>query len=419
VRIHFHTECYWFSGSETTLMVLLEHFSSDPEIECRFTYVPWPEYEPGLSRALPSGVAARPLKVVDPASIKAAFGGGSGARGMTVKAMARCLPLRQVSLASSVRRFTRLFERERPDVLHINNGGFPGAISCNAAAIAARRAGVPAIVYVVNNMAYGRTRPSRVLDVFADVAVRRAATRFVTGSEAAGRALDRVLHLPPGRREVIPNTIVSGTADEAPQVTRQRLGLPASRVIAVLARLEERKGHRYVLEALAELRVTMECPPILVVAGTGPCEAKLRSLASSLGLDSQVRFVGHAANVWNILQVAEALVLPSIDHEDFPIVILEAMAAGLPVVASRVAGVPEQIRDGETGFLTPPGDARALASALRHLLSDESMARGMGQAGKMRFEELFAPAATSERYAALYQRLLGSEADDRRSGGKP
>ena len=398
-RIHFHTDNYWFSGSETTLMVLLDAAWHRTDVEPVFTYRPWPEYDPGLRARLPEGVVARPLELPDPEAFKTrVIGEREGAVARAVRGAGRVLPLRKVSLALDIQRLTRLFAETQPDVVHINNGGFPGAISCTAAAFAARRAGVRSVVYVVNNLAHGYDRVGRWADWPVDRRLRGVVARFVTGSEAAGRRLRGVLDLDAGSLKVINNTVIDRSGDEGVF----DLELPQGElVIGVVARLEPRKGHRVLFDALTR----MQARPTVVIAGEGPERAALESAAQARGVADRVRFLGHCSDVWPILHRLDALVLPSIGLEDFPIVVVEAMASARPVVASRVAGTVEQVVDGETGRLVPPGDPAALAAALDDVLRDAASRRRMGEAGRRRYEERYTPARVVGNYWALYDEL--------------
>lgn len=399
-KIHFHTDNYWFSGSETTLMVLLGAAWRDPEVEPVFTYRSWPEYEPGLRSRLPEGVVPRALELPDPEAFKTRVIGSRGrAVSTAVRGLGRVLPLRKISLALDVARLTRVFEETRPDLVHINNGGYPGAISCTAAAFAARRAGVRSIVYVVNNLAHGYDRLGRWADWPVDRRVRDVVDRFVTGSTAAGERLAGVLRLAADRVEVINNTVI----DRSGQPGVLDLPVPSGRrVLAVVARLEPRKGHRVLFEALGRMRTR----PTVVVAGEGPDRAALEAAARASGAGDRVRFLGQCADVWPLLRRADALVLPSIGLEDFPIVVVEAMAASRPVVASRVAGTVEQVVDGETGRLVPPGEPAALAAALDQVLEDEGLRARMGEAGRRRYEANYTADRVVGRYWALYDELV-------------
>jgi glycosyltransferase involved in cell wall biosynthesis len=401
VRIHFHTDNYWFSGSETTLMVLLDAAQRDPGIESVFTYVSWPEYTPGLGDALPSGVTARALDLPDPAGWKArAIGTGGEGRSAVVRAVARAMPLRKAALAMDVPRLTRLFEETNPDVVHINNGGFPGAISCNAAAMAARRAGVAGIVYVVNNLALGYRRPSRWTDRPIDRRVVDSVSSFVTGSHAAARQLERVVGIRPEQTRVIPNTVVPKAPTGGRSTLRRALGVADDAPVAlVVARLERRKGHAVLLRGLAAAAGRSWT---LLIAGDGPERAGLERLAAALGFGDRVRFLGHRRDVADLLAATDVVVLPSIGQEDFPIVTLEAMAAGRAVVATRVAGSKEQVVDGETGRLVPVGDEHAVASAVLEVLADPERREAMGAAGRRRFEEHYDRDAVVGQYRDLW-----------------
>ena len=128
------------------------------------------------------------------------------------------------------------------------------------------------------------------------------------------------------------------------------------------------------------------------------------------GLEQRCRFIGAEAHVMNLMSAVDVLVVPSVSHEDFPNVILEAMGLGKPVVASRLAGTPEQVDDEHTGLLVPPGDAAALALALRRLVLDPALRDEMGRAGRRRFEERFTAEVAVRRYAELYHSF--SDTDD-------
>jgi glycosyltransferase involved in cell wall biosynthesis len=297
-----------------------------------------------------------------------------------------------------------VLRRTKPNILHVNNGGFPGSPSCNAAVVSARLARVPVIVYVVNNLATGYGSPLRWGDWPLDRLAAKWVTTFVTGSRAAAEALRCVLPVGDDRVRTLHNGIAVRTPDETPAQTRARLGLMGDDiVILVVARLEPRKGHTFLIEAFARLHPPAAARAVLVIEGDGPEEARLREQASRLGLGDRVRFVGSERKVFNTMAAADIVALPSVAHEDFPNVVIEAMALGRPVVASRIAGTPEQVLDGETGFLVPPGDAGALASAAERLLLDPALRVAMGRAGQARFAEAFTAESAAARYWALYR----------------
>ncbi len=204
-----------------------------------------------------------------------------------------------------------------------------------------------------------------------------------------------------------------GEVGVAPNVTGG-LAIPAEDVEAGAApgyllfvgRLRIRKGVEVLLEALRG------SPARLLIAGDGEHRAALQRKAAELGLGSSVVFLGRcdAPRVRALLRGAAALVVPS-TYEGMPLVVLEAMEAGLPVVASRVSGIPEVVEDGRTGWLVPPEDPGALAAALAEVLERPDEARRRGEAGRRRVDERFRPAHAA---AAWRRALLSEEEHERR-----
>jgi glycosyltransferase involved in cell wall biosynthesis len=400
MRVHYHTDCHTFGGCEQMLVVLLAARDGSG-----FTYRWSPAYERGARGRLPDhAIDEGRLQLPDAGRLRERFSHVLRSRALTAaKAITYALPIRQVFQIWDVVVMTRHLQQSRVDILHINNGGFPGGASCNAAVVAARLAGVRRVVYVVNNVAEGYRWPPRWYDYPLDRLAARWVTRFVTGSRPAADALRRVLRLPTDRVVTLHNGVAPRRPDETPEETRSRLSLPPDAlVVSVVAVLEPRKGHRVLVEAIARLQ---DLRLVAVVEGEGPELEHLRTLARGLGVGDRVRFIGTESDVFNLLSVSDVVVLPSIGSEDFPNVPLEAMALGKPVIASRLAGVPEQVVDEETGLLVEPGDPEALAAALARLAADPGMREGMGAAGRARFEREFTADAAARRYEALYREI--------------
>jgi glycosyltransferase involved in cell wall biosynthesis len=172
-----------------------------------------------------------------------------------------------------------------------------------------------------------------------------------------------------------------------------------------VGRLRIRKGVEVLLEALRELRGRVP-GAVLKIAGDGEHRSALERKAAGLGLT--VSFLGarDGSQVRALLAGAAALVVPSI-YEGMPLVVLEAMERGVPVVASAVSGIPEVVVDGETGWLVPPEDPEALAGALEEVLADAPEARRRGEAGRRRIEERYRPAVAAASWRAAVQGKLG------------
>jgi len=191
---------------------------------------------------------------------------------------------------------------------------------------------------------------------------------------------------------------------------REQLGLAdGDRVLAIVSRLTPWKGHRTLLEALPRVAAAHPTVRLLVVGEpafwTSDYAEELAALAEALGLADRVLFLGRREDVPELLALSEMLVLPSED-EPFGRVIVEAMAMGLPVVATATGGVPEIVVPEETGLLVPPRDPPALAEAVVTLLDDPERSRAMGQAGRERVSGLFDADATARRVQDVYGEIL-------------
>lgn len=297
--------------------------------------------------------------------------------------------LRYRAAAVNYVRLRRLLARVRPTAVLLNNGGYPGAESCRVLSIAARHAGVPRIVHFVHNMAYPPAWPAAAEQRY-DRAVDRSVTAWATAADRAGDALAQQRGIPRKRVETVYYGIAAervALGDEARAALRRELGFgPDDLGIVVVAAFERRKGHDVLLRALAQARGDAR----VALVGRGEEEAAVRRLADELGVADRVRFTGWREDVASVLAAADALVLPSLGNECLPYAILEAMHQGLPVVATRVAGIPEEVDDGITGIVVAPGDAEALAAAMTELAADRPRAEALGRAGAARQRELFA-----------------------------
>jgi len=171
-------------------------------------------------------------------------------------------------------------------------------------------------------------------------------------------------------------------------------------VVLTLARLDRQKGLRYLIEAAAHVP-----DAIFAIAGEGPDRAELESLAKSTGVADRVRFLGFRSDVPDLLAACDLFVLPSL-FEGLPLSVVEAMAAGKPVVATRVGGTDEAVEHGVTGLLVPAEDATALASAIREVLSSGALAARMGAAGADRALREFGAAAMAGSTMGIYEEVL-------------
>jgi glycosyltransferase involved in cell wall biosynthesis len=184
-----------------------------------------------------------------------------------------------------------------------------------------------------------------------------------------------------------------------------QLGLEANvYLIAVVATLKEQKGHRYLIEAMAS--IVPQHPGVHVLfIGDGELREALQTRVEALNLGDHIHFLGNRNDVPTLLAGSDLFALPSL-WEGLPMALLEAMAAGLPIVASEVSGTVQAMIPNETGLLVPPGDAQRLAQAIEQLLTDPTQARAMGAAARRRVKEEFSAQKQADEHLALYRRLL-------------
>ena len=153
-------------------------------------------------------------------------------------------------------------------------------------------------------------------------------------------------------------------------------------------------------------RVAAELPARLVLVGDGPDLGQAIDLARELGVLDRVRLIGVVDDVAPYLRGADLLLLPS-RNESFGLVALEAQAAGIPVIASDVGGLPEVVQHGVSGYLFPPGDVEGMARRAAAVLRDRPLAERVGRAGAVRAARRFLPERIIPRFEALYRRVLG------------
>jgi glycosyltransferase involved in cell wall biosynthesis len=175
-------------------------------------------------------------------------------------------------------------------------------------------------------------------------------------------------------------------------------------VVATVANFKAHKGHRHLLEAASIVRRSLP-EARFVLAGAGPTERQVRERAAALGLEGTVVFAGPREDAPRLAAAADLFVLPS-EHEGLPVALLEAMALGRAVVATRTGGVPEVVEDGRHGLLVPPADPRALAEAIAELLRDPARRARMGEEGRRR-AAAFDLRRAVRRIEDVYEELLG------------
>jgi len=219
---------------------------------------------------------------------------------------------------------------------------------------------------------------------------------------AQGRRADRI--------SVVYNAVeTDGLEPVDPPAVRRALGLsPEGLLVSMAAHLSRRKGHAVLLEALGRLRAgfpALRC----AIMGDGAEQEALQQMAERLGLAETALFLGYRSDARDIMAASDAVALPSLEGEGLPLSLLEAAARGRPIVATGLAGVPELVLDGETGFTVAPGDAEELADRLGRLLADAELRERVGAAARELVARRFTRQGRAEAIERVYEQALAAK----------
>ncbi|MEW4526869.1 glycosyltransferase [Maioricimonas sp. JC845] len=297
--------------------------------------------------------------------------------------------------AGVVGRLRSRLRQDRPQILqtflfHANLAG----------RLAARWAGVPIVVAGIR-VAEQEKRWHLLLERLT----RRLVTHHVCVSRRVADHAIREMRLDRQRVSVIPNGVEFDRFQSAGACDLSQFGIPIeSRVLVSVGRLHPQKGYDLLIEAIAPL---LADPPgwQLLIVGEGPARSDLERQIREAGLEGRIHLPGYRDDVPSILAAADAFVLAS-RWEGMPNVVLEAMAAGLPVVATDVEGIDELIVDGQTGIVCKPKTVHELRRGLERLLSRSDGGAALGVNAQLFVEERFAIESVVRMYDELYVRLL-------------
>ena len=307
----------------------------------------------------------------------------------------RCVPIGGDLDLMLIGRLHRLIRLIRPDLVHLHSRIGADVLG----GIAARLARVP----VVHSRRQDNPEPPWM------VALKyRLHDRVIAISEGIAKILLEE-GLPAEKLRCVRSAVDPRPFQRPPDKAwfRAEFGLSEdSRVIGVVAQLIERKGHRVLLEALPGLVEHFPALKVLMF-GRGPREADLRERIARFGLGERVRLVGFRHDLPRILPCLDLVVHPAL-MEGLGISLLQAASAGVPIVASRVGGIPEAVRDGGNGLLVPPGDSEALGRAIRRVLSDPGLAAELGAAGRLWVSREFSVDGMVEGNLEVYRELLAT-----------
>ena len=299
--------------------------------------------------------------------------------------------IRPYSDALAVFETLKLIREAQPDLVHAHTwkAGFAGRL-------AARMRGLPSI-YTVHMWHFGPTLPAawRLFGPALERAAARWGQRVITVSRSGAELGRRYRITEPSRIVAIHN----GIADSAERVHSGENPVP---IAVMVARFNSFKDHETIVRAFVELKL----PARLQLIGGGPTRSAVERLVTELGIGDKVEFLGDRDDVIPLICKADVFVLAS-KLDNLPISILEAMRAGMPVIASDVGGISELVKHRETGILVAPMSVTPMVEALTDLLGDRYLRERMGRAGRTRYELRFSLQRMIGSTRAVYAGVLG------------
>jgi glycosyltransferase involved in cell wall biosynthesis len=295
------------------------------------------------------------------------------------------------ALAASAPAVGMALARTRADLVHVNNGGYPGSDLCRVATIVAA-ARIRRRVLGVHSVPWSRADSIPAVQAAVDRAVWASAHAVIGATEVVGEGLRRDRGMPARLYRKVPYGVREPGGQSEAEALRARLAPGGELLLGMVSgTADAQKGHAVLAEALAAAGGDARA----VVVGRYPDDLD--------DVDGRLTLAGRVPEVGPYLHAVDAIVVPSTAYESLPLVVLEAMAAGKPVIASRLSGIPEAVVDGATGRLFEPGSVGELAALLREASADREALARLGAAGRARWEQGYSLEAMVAATLAVYE----------------
>src|SRR5947209_135727 len=299
-------------------------------------------------------------------------------------------------LVSALYMLYRYLQGRQPAIVHCHliHAGLVGTV-------AARLAGVPHVITTKHGIS---SRGRRIGDVYfyydrlAQALGDRLSDAVIAVSDAVGRA---AIQQGTPKGKIV--TVYNAVPPPEPKVA-QGVAFEGYPIIGAVGSFYRIKGHRFLIEGIPDVLAALP-EARFVLVGDGLERGNLERQAAALGVQDRVTFLGYRTDVGQLLHQFDIFVLPSLS-EGMPTALLEAMLAGVPVVATGVGGIPEVIEPGKTGLLVPPGDASELAGAIIRLAQDDGLRSGLGERAQDVALTNFSPAREARETENVYNRVL-------------
>lgn len=309
--------------------------------------------------------------------------------------------IEKIGLYDLLNRFIlrRLITNHKFDVVHINNGGYPGARSCLLLAEECSKKNIKVILQV-NNIAKesGDPRIDNIVKTSTDI--------FITASRVAGDILGKILDIPDSKQLIIPHYVEKKTGSKTRKEICEITGISESSIIIVeVALLQKRKGQVELVKAVSLLSERLNKKIDLILIGEGENKETIIDTINECGISKRVHLLGYKNNYIDYLNAADIVTLPSLKDEDMPLILISALSLGKSIVSTKLAGIPEEIEDGVSGILIDPLSENFVLELADALLTAYRYKETLSKNALLRYNQIFSKEKFIESYKKLYSSL--------------
>ena len=410
-KILYISECHIYGGSERSIINIINFISENPDDKVVFGYRYFKTYQEGVDRDLSPKVIQMPLRLLSYFALS--FEISKRISNIHIRRLIK-LPFWIIKITGVYDLFNyvnlRVFmSKIKPDIIHINNGGYPGSSICLNAIFAAKHCGVNRIVFHVNNPA---AKQKNLFQRYIDSKIGDYTTIFVSGSNQTKQSLQTNRGFDPDKLLQIYNTIEQPIINNKREEILERHNIGNNTfIITEVAFLSKNKGQIFLLEAI--LKIKEKQPDIykniiVFLVGDGEDHQYLLKYCKTNEL-SNVIFTGYISNYVDYINASDLFILPSIGYEDMPLVVLAAMALRKTIISTCVAGIMEEIENGVSGILIETTELEFLNDHIIKLYSDKNLRELYAENAHKRYNELFLREKICNQFKLLYDKLMDDE----------
>lgn len=402
-RVLLYSDCHLFGGSEYVVVNLLTNRRIKGEVVFSFAYRSHSKYRKKINELLSKekDIECYPLTLCANYSIYD-YLKTKLPKGIFIKlCFAPFFLMEKVGVYDLINKFKirRFLKKDKYDIIHINNGGYPGARTCMIMADEVRRLNVPLIMQV-NNIASDEGQRN------TKKAVLNAVNIYLTASQIAKASLMKVLHVSSEKILTIPHFVDYVKPCKEKESIRKAHNINASSIVIVeVALLQQRKGQVELIKAVKLLSERYHQQIDLVLIGEGENKENIIAVIERTGQKENVHLLGYRNDYIDYLNAADVVSLPSLKDEDMPLTIISALSLGKPIVSTKLAGIPEEIENGVSGYLIDPQSESFVSDLADALYKAYQNKEELSINARKRYKDKFSKKQFEESYIKLYNSL--------------